>query len=464
MAGLPLTVNPVRQAARTAGGQGMDNKQTEGRIRYVEVLLPVKLAQPLTYSLPPQMEDLPVGRRVTVPLGRIRHTGVVRRLVDGPPEGMEPARIRPVEECPPMPDIPPESLDFWDDLARYYMCTPGEVFKAAYPREQVKQAMVKSRPAMKEAPEAPRPLPPLTPAQLRAANEIRESFRAGFPALLNGVTGSGKTEVYLHLAAEVLGNGQSVLFLVPEIALSRQLQERVAAFFGPVLTLFHSRLTPARKKAALECFHAPGHPARLVLGTRSSLFLPIRNLGLIVVDEEHDASYKQDDPAPRYNGRDAALLLAMRQGIPVLMGSATPSCESLYNVVAGKFRLIDLPGKYHGEAEPRVEIIDMREVRRLRNARGSFSMQLVNAIAAETQAGNQVMVFRSRRAYAGMLQCTACGAIPPCPRCHVALSYHKSNQSMQCHLCGSPSTASAPSADRALSSPWAPGRNGWKRS
>lgn len=405
--------------------------------RYVDVILPLKLQQELTYEVGEALADTPdaslAGLWVEVPLGRHSYKGIISRVRDAVPD-LEQERIKPLIRTLALPAVSEADITFWMNLAAYYMCSVGEVFKAAYSAALVKLADVKSRPRKASRQGANEPLPELSPAQKEALGKIDAAFAASRPALLCGVTGSGKTEIYLHEASRMVDSGRSVLYLVPEIAISRQLQQRIEAVFGDRLLVFHSRQTAPQKKALIEQMAAGG--PHIILGTRSALFLPFHRLGLIIVDEEHDASYKQQDPAPRYHARDAALLLAAFRRCKVLLGSATPSYESLYNVAAGKFIRVDLLEKYHDGPEPEVTVIDMREVRRLHDATGSFSRKLLRAIRETVDGGGQVMIFRSRRAYAPFVQCTECGYVPKCPSCQVSLSYHKYNNTLQCHLCG----------------------------
>ena len=272
----------------------------------------------------------------------------------------------------------------------------------------------------------------LSPAQAEAAGQVRNAFAEGKIALLHGVTGSGKTEIYVQLAKEALSRGENVLYLVPEIALSRQLEERLSATFGGHLFTFHSGETPARRREVADSLR---DGAYIVLGTRSALFLPHHDLGLVIVDEEHDPSYKQDT-APRYQGRDTAVMLARIHGSRVLLGSATPSLESLYNCMAGRYALVGLDEKYHAAREARVEIIDTAAERRKNGMVGSFSRRLIARIRETVERGEQVILLRGRRAYSPAVQCTQCGDIPKCPYCNVPLSYHKTENRLVCHHCG----------------------------
>lgn len=427
--------------------------------RYVEVLLPLKLDKTLTYRLPdgvkvagePDTDDpgsggIIVGSWVQVPLRGHPALGVVFQILDSAPKGVNLSSMETVTVLPDKPAASAEELAFWHDVADYYLCTPGEVFKAAYnsrlqrlmlqpDKPKKKRVRRNAKPAPAESGESLEQRHSLSGPQQRALSQIRAGFAAQKPVLLHGATGSGKTEIYLHLAAEQLSQGNDVLYLVPEIAVSKQLQQRIEAVFGEQLRVFHSRATLPQRYDVIDTLRRDSTP-RIVLGTRSALFLPFRKLGLVIIDEEHDRSYKQDDTAPRYNGRDAALMLAARRKAAVLLGSATPSCEALYNVETRKFAQADLPERYHGGTDPAVEIIDTAQARRLGNMQGSFSRKLLKEMAATLETGRQVLVFRSRRAYAPTVQCEACGEIVMCPHCHVALSYHRFNNTLSCHYCG----------------------------
>ena len=403
---------------------------------YVDVILPLKLRGTLTYSAPKGTRE---GSWVMVKVRNYSTAGVVEKVLDALPEGMDETLVREVEPVADKAPVEGREIELWKDIAQYYMCTVGEVFKAAYSTalQRAVTKVPKRKPAAeKERPEAgPIRLKELSPAQKDTEVRIREGLSRRKPVLLHGVTGSGKTEIYMKLAAEQLQEGRSVLMLVPEIAISRQLQQRVEDIFGGSLLVFHSKQTVPLRKKTIELLRSSDKPY-IVLGTRSAVFLPFKKLGLVIIDEEHDHSYKQEDPAPRYNGRDAAIMLGTRLGAGILLGSATPSLESLYNVAAGKYGLARLDSKFHTGAPPKVEIIDTVQERRLGNMQGSFSRGLLKQIRRTADRGEQVMVFRSRRAYSPLVQCIVCGTVPKCPRCNVSLSYHKFNNTLSCHYCG----------------------------
>ena len=238
-------------------------------------------------------------------------------------------------------------------------------------------------------------------------------IRQGKPVLLHGITGSGKTEIYIKSAMHALSDGKNVLYLVPEIALSRQLEERLYEHFGERLLVFHSAETAASRRSTAEAVrNGKGY---VVLGTRSSVFLPHHDLGLIIVDEEHDSSYKQDSPAPRYNGRDTALMMSAIHKCGIISGSATPSLEEQYNCACGRHVLVELTERYHGTDDSDIEIIDTKAERKKRGMRGNFSIKLIEHIRKALAEEGQVMILRSRRAWAPALQCEECGQMPKCP-------------------------------------------------
>ena len=283
----------------------------------------------------------------------------------------------------------------------------------------------------------------LSEAQKTAYQRIKDGFSSSKPVMLHGVTGSGKTEIYIKIAKEALNRGQNILYLVPEIALSRQLEERLQQHFGETLMTYHSGKTSVQKRTIAERISKAGNGGYIVLGTRSSLFLPHHKLGLIIVDEEHDNSYKQDSPAPYYNGRDTALMLSVihttqESRCNILLGSATPSLEERYNCLMGRHILVELTERFHGSESSEIEVIDTRAERRKNGMKGNFSRKLIDQIQRALDSGEQVMILRSRRAWAPVLQCENCGDMPKCPHCNVSLSLHKSEKGdfISCHHCG----------------------------
>ena len=279
-------------------------------------------------------------------------------------------------------------------------------------------------------------LPELTPHQRRALDALREQFAAGkSTALLQGITGSGKTEIYIHLIAETLSRGGDVLLLVPEIALTAQLIERMERIFGSRVTAYHSKLTNRRRtETYLRLSRSSG--GEFVVGVRSSIFLPLKHLQLVAVDEEHDASYKQTDPAPRYNARDCAVVLARLTGGRTLLGSATPSLETWSNAATGKYGRAELTERYGAARLPAVYVSDTLRAARRGERHAHFNKLLLDKIGETLDRGEQVMLFQNRRGFSPYVECTECGWTARCPNCNVTLTYHKSGRKLVCHYCG----------------------------
>lgn len=278
-------------------------------------------------------------------------------------------------------------------------------------------------------------LPVLSPAQKGALDRIHASFRDHAITLLRGVTSSGKTEIYMHLIDYVLRQGRQALFLVPEIALTTQLTVRLQKVFGAKVVIYHSKFSDNER---VEIWNRLLHTAEplVIIGARSAVFLPFASLGLVIVDEEHEPSYKQADPAPRYNGRDAATVLAALHGAKTLLGSATPTVETYYKALNGKFGLVELTERFDNVPLPSVEIVDMKSERRRKAVTGYFSHHLLDATIDATSRGKQAIFFLNRRGYAPMARCRMCAFTPKCNFCDVALTYHKRSNRLQCHYCG----------------------------
>ena len=450
---------------------------------YASVILPVKFSGEVSYIVP-NIFEVERGSRVKVELANRIYPGVVKEILSSEevpthtPDGKE-IQYKPLLSVEPLPKILPTEIELWEQVAQYYLCSVGEVFKAAYPALTVKQESVKPRKTVEmflTAIENEQVVQNcdviLSNSQQKALQQIKENLHK--PVLLRGVTGSGKTEIYITLALEQLRRGKSVLYMVPEIAISKQLQSRLKRVFGERLLTFHSKQTAAEKarihrilqhnaasrqevlhgenpqhwsctavpegtmeanpEAAPQTPHTP-NSAVVILGTRSSLFLPLSNLGLVIVDEEHDSSYKQTEPAPRYQAKDTAIMLSRIHKAGILLGSATPSFESEYNCLLGRFALVELTEKYYGATPPQVEIVDTIYARKTRQMVGNFSQKLINEMRRTMEQGNQVLVFRNRRSYSPIVECQECGEIPKCPHCNVHLSYHKYNNTLRCHYC-----------------------------
>ena len=485
-------------------------------------------------------EQVRVGDRVRVNFAGKEYVGVVS-MADAGKQAEEMGIVDKVKPILGMAEglepVTKEEIELWRQIAEYYLCTVGEVYKAAYPAQKVEKEVVQARQeALKvereeknrtkiadkikrleeraekkaelaakarksesrerylaekemlegeigllvreltstvgelcrttgsvtgygdsvtyhqdeepiggsiiETSEGTEKEISLSAAQEEAYSKIKEIFAKGKPALLHGVTGSGKTEIYLKLAQETLAMGKNVLYLVPEIALSRQLEDRISETF-PELLVFHSGETMSRKREVATVLRHAGEPAEgkgyVVLGTRSAIFLPHKNLGLVIVDEEHDTSYKQDSPAPRYNGRETAIMMAKIFGANVILGSATPSLESLYNCSVGRYGLVTLNKRFYDAADSDIEIIDTIAERRKNGMIGNFSRKLIEHIGKCLGEYRQVLILRERRAYSPIVQCQECGEIPKCRCCNVSLSLHRradGSERLVCHYCG----------------------------
>lgn len=485
-------------------------------------------------------EQVRVGDRVRVNFAGKEYVGVVS-MADAGKQAEEMGIVDKVKPILGMAEglepVTKEEIELWRQIAEYYLCTVGEVYKAAYPAQKVEKEVVQARQeALKvereeknrtkiadkikrleeraekkaelaakarksesrerylaekemlegkigllvrkltsmvgelcrttgsvtgygdsvtyhqdeepiggsiiETSEGTEKEISLSAAQEEAYSKIKETFAKGKPALLHGVTGSGKTEIYLKLAQETLAMGKNVLYLVPEIALSRQLEDRISETF-PELLVFHSGETMSRKREVATVLRHAGEPAEgkgyVVLGTRSAIFLPHKDLGLVIVDEEHDTSYKQDSPAPRYNGRETAIMMAKIFGANIILGSATPSLESLYNCSVGRYGLVTLNKRFYDAADSDIEIIDTIAERRKNGMIGNFSRKLIEHIGKCLGEQRQVLILRERRAYSPIVQCQECGDIPKCRCCNVSLSLHRradGSERLVCHYCG----------------------------
>lgn len=281
------------------------------------------------------------------------------------------------------------------------------------------------------------PMPELTDAQREARDAIIKSWGEKDITLLHGVTSSGKTEVYIALIDRMLRSGRQVLYLVPEIALTTQLTTRLQRVFGPKVIIYHSRFSDSERVELWRRLLSTHEPL-VVLGARSALFMPFASLGLIIVDEEHESSFKQQDPAPRYNARDAAMVLAGMHGAKTLLGSATPAVDTYYKALTGRFGLVSLTERYGGSELPRVEIVDMAKARKKREVSGAFSLQLRRLINDAASADRQTILFLNRRGFAPMARCKMCGYVPKCENCDVSLTYHHGIDRLVCHYCGTP--------------------------
>lgn len=286
-----------------------------------------------------------------------------------------------------------------------------------------------------ERSEGPSLVKPLSTEQQRAHDEILSAFESKNVCLLHGVTSSGKTEVYIQLIREVLAQGKQVLYLVPEIALTTQLTNRLGRVFGSKMGIYHSKF-PDAERVELWQRQLSDKPYPLILGVRSSVFLPFQNLGLIIVDEEHETSYKQQDPAPRYQARDTAIVMATQLGAKVLLGTATPAIESYHNALTGKYGLVKMLHRFGDVQLPEIVVADVKELQRKKLMKTPFSPELTNEVHTALAQGEQAILFQNRRGYSPVLMCKACGWTPRCTRCDVTLTYHQRLNKLVCHYCG----------------------------
>ena len=496
---------------------------------FVDVILPLPLPGTFTYSIPEELKGKIIpGCRVVVPFGKkVTYTALVSSLHNNPNNNYE---IRPIRELlDEAPIVLNEQIKLWDWIARYYMCSLGEIYKAAIPQglkgefkprteqrvrltarcndkkginlilqslsraprqkrllatylqattpfsdnpkeiskhklleeAQVSQNIYKElqdkgifesyeveigRLARENDKVAPQNI--LNDAQKKAFEEIKDSFKQKNVTLLHGVTSAGKTEIYIHLITEALKRDEQVLFMLPEIALTKQITERLRRVFGNKIGVYHSKFSDA-ERVEIWKKQLSDEPYEIILGVRSSLFLPFKKLGLIVVDEEHENSYKQQDPAPRYNARNAAIVLASLYGAKTLLGTATPSIDSYYNATIGKYALVNLTTRHREVKLPHIEVIDMAEYSRKKQTVGTFSDPLVEAMSNALKEKKQIILFQNRRGYAPQMECKTCGWVPRCKHCDVSLTLHKNSNKLVCHYCGytTPATVHCPNCE-----------------
>ena len=402
---------------------------------FVDVILPVPLQGLFTYTLPSTLqEQAKVGCRVLVPFGTKKQVmALIARIHSNQPEGLTIKEV--IELVDEQPVVLPSQMELWQWISDYYLCSIGEVFKAALPANLKKKK--KAHPlSLPLAIEGMGPsLPHLSVAQSTALEEIGKQWQQHPVCLLQGVTSSGKTEIYIHLIAEAIARGEQVLYLLPEIVLTSQLTDRLQAVFGDRLGVYHSKF-PDAQRANVWLRQLSETPYDIIVGVRSSIFLPFQRLGLVIVDEEHEVNFKQQDPAPRYHARNVAILMAARAHARTLLGTATPSLESYYNARMNKYGLVQLTERYGQVQLPEVEIVDVKELRRKHRMQGAFSPQLLEAMQTALEAGEQIILFQNRRGFAPQVQCHICGWTPRCPHCDVPLTLHKRSGRMTCHYCG----------------------------
>lgn len=390
-------------------------------------------------------QEVCVGSLVNVCFGKSKtYIGMVIRLHSVKPQGFE---VKPIKEvvCP-SPVATQRQMEFWQWISHYYACPFGEVYNTAVPAKM--KAPLSARVSKSKQSQMLRPLidvstgmmddvslSPLSPAQQSAHDSILTSFKEKDITLLHGVTSSGKTEIYIHLIYKYVREGKQVLYLLPEIALTTQITDRLAQVFGDDMGVYHSMFTDVQR-AKVYRRQLSSEPYKLILGVRSSVFLPFDNLGLVIVDEEHETSYKQQDPAPRYHARAAAVMLARLSGAKTLLGTATPSVETYHLAQTGRYGYVRLAERFGGVNLPQVEVVDTARLRFQRRMKGAFSPVLLDAIGDALSQHQQVILFHNRRGYSSLVECKACGWVPRCAHCDVSLTYHKSNNLLVCHYCG----------------------------
>lgn len=465
--------------------------------KYADIILPLAVPTCYTYRIPSTMlPTLKVGMLVNVPLGKSKHyNGIVLR-VHG--EGQQGIAYKEIDKLLlPEPIVSEQQIELWNWISSYYMCKMGYVLNVAIPRalfntsyKPVTVLMLRLTDAetgkltakqkelvdyLKDNPEGVKlsdatevasasvintlekhgivekfsaeqsrfhydgelqASSKLSSAQQKALDGIETCFSSDSkPVLLHGITSSGKTEIYIKLIEKTISEGRQVLFLVPEIALTTQLTRRLEKIFGDTLLVYHSKLNDQERAEVYKNVLTESR-YKIILGVRSAVFLPFRNLGLVVIDEQHDSSYKQQEPQPLYNAVSCAIMLAHSYGAKVLMGSATPSIEAYFNALSGKWHLIELNSRYKEIEPPQIGVVDMVTERKKRKVQSMFSWTLRDKIKSAIAAGEQVIVFHNRRGFASHVQCERCGWVPKCEKCSVSLTYHKTKNSLECHYCG----------------------------
>lgn len=487
---------------------------------YADIILPLAVRGRFTYSVPADIsERLKPGMRVTVPFGKNSlYTGIVCKVHYIQPSLSKIRSILSVIDSAPA--VNTFQLDLWSWISEYYMCSEGEVMKAALPAEislnsyrpkqvsfirlsrefrdyemnkildtlkraakqqemllaylsltgfgtdNAKRGIRKSdllsesrispnildaliskgilsvfaQPVSRIEPVSQRiePVRKLSEAQSAACESVKTNLKKKDIVLLHGITSSGKTEIYIHLIDEQLKMGRQVLYMLPEIALTTQIIERLKRHFGNQTGVYHSRLSDPERAEIWQKVSGddPSDSYRLILGVRSSVFLPFSNLGLVIVDEEHDGSYKQHDPAPRYHARDTAVILASLHKSKTILGSASPSIESYYNAISGKYGLTELMERYGLVNLPEIILANTREAYKRKMMVSHFTPELLHAIDDALGKNEQIILFQNRRGFSPYIECSECGWIPVCIQCAVNLTYHKSINRMVCHYCG----------------------------
>ncbi len=400
----------------------------------VAVCLPVY--DTYTYQVPSHLsEQVRIGKRVTVPFGRQTVTGYILGSAGSPPD----TGIKPILDVIDKDALFPEALtEFFRWIAGYYLYPLGETIKNALPAATGAKTAGRKNKATRDAigetivPDVP---PKLSGPQQRVVDDVIDRIGDGFyPCLLSGVTGSGKTEIYLRIAETALQQNRTALILVPEIALISQAERRFKARFGDKIAVLHSSLSKTERRD--QWMKIIRGEVRLAIGTRSAIFAPFQELGVIIVDEEHDTSYKQESGL-RYNARDLALVRGRQSGAVVMLGSATPSMQSVYNVTTGKFAAVyTLEQRINNHPLPEITVVDLRQYEGRRGLSRFITDELYTAMKETLSEGNQVLLFLNRRGFASFPVCAACGQAIKCRHCDITLTLHRSGNAYRCHFCG----------------------------
>ncbi|MBN3038999.1 MAG: primosomal protein N', partial [Candidatus Omnitrophica bacterium] len=407
--------------------------------KYAQVVLGIPVDKAFTYSIPDDWQQtLQLGQRVEVPFGRRNKIGYVVGFADK----TKLINIKPISSIiGQAPLLDKKMLELTRKVADYYCASWGEVIEAAHPANVRKRKReIKEGPPLAELTPEEGELPQdeliLSRQQIHSLNMIKKSIRKKEHQvfLLHGITASGKTEVYLQAIEDVLAKGRSSIVLVPEIALTPQTVDRFRARFGERIALMHSRLLGSER--ASEWQRIKNGQAQIVIGPRSAVFAPLKDLGLIVVDEEHETTYKQQDMSPRYHARDVAIMRAKMENASVILGSATPSIESFYNAKQKRIRLLSLPERVTKQDLPQVNIIDMRKEIFMRKRRlNVFSRALEIKIGNILRKQEQAILFLNRRGFSTYISCPKCGYVAKCKRCNISLTYHYASKMLICHYC-----------------------------
>lgn len=418
-----------------------------------QVLLPVPVGTGIfTYLLPAELEGkVKEGYGVIVPFGAKRlYTGIILSVQNIEEEKAPKYKLKEIICLSSLSEIIlPRQLQLWQWMSSYYMCDLGDVMNAALPsrlkkrfsaddftERKKKNLLIQRKVKIKEDNCILSVPNTLNGCQGKAYQEIHDVFEKKDICLLHGYTSSGKTELYIHLMEEYTGKKKQILMLVPEIALTDHLAGRLKSVFGNKIGVYHSSVSDGDRQRLWNKMLSD-NPYEIILGARSSVFLPYKNLGLIIIDEEHDGSYKQQDPSPRYNARNVALVLASYFKAKTLLGTATPGIESYYNVEIGKYGLVELFSRYGELSLPEIKVIDLHsEKKKKRMENPVFSKLMIEKIGKTVKNGKQVLLFQNRRGYAPVYECPSCGYVIKCKNCDVSMTYHKSKNKLVCHYCG----------------------------